>query len=128
MKGISTVIATILLLMITIALITMAAGYIFGWWGRIRQGIELYGTPQCIENAPDKAVIKIRNFGTQNLTVNVEQTAPAGDSADNPVFSIQPGQIYTYKDNCTGTGSRFCVYTFTPSIGWPLSDISVPCT
>jgi flagellin-like protein len=129
MKGISTVLATILLLMITLALIGMAAGFIFGWWGRASQGIEYTGGARCIEGEPDQVQIPIRNIGTINQTVEVTQTAPAGDTADPNSITIEPGQTKIYTDNCTGTGSRFCVYTFTPKMGgFPLTDIAVPCT
>jgi flagellin-like protein len=133
MKGISTVLATILLLMITLALIGMAAGFIFGWWGRASQGIEYTGGARCIEGAPgeeDKVQIPIRNIGTINQTVEVTQTAPAGDTADPDSIPIEPGQTKIYEDTCKGTGtSRFCVYTFTPKMGgFPLTDIAVPCT
>ncbi len=120
MKGISTVLATILLLLITLALIGMAAGFIFGWWGRASQGIELVPPTNCIEvdNVNDRVVILIRNFGTVNQTVEVKQTAPAGDVADISTITIQPGQTEQYKDNCTSSGTpRYCVYTFTPKMG-----------
>jgi flagellin-like protein len=132
MKGISTVLATILLLLITLALIGMAAGFIFGWWGRASQGIEYTGGATCVEGAAgqeDKVQIPIRNIGTVTQTVEVKQTAPSGDTANPDSITIEPGQTYIYTDDCTGTGtSRYCVYTFTPKMGgFPLPPISVPC-
>ncbi|MCS7105810.1 MAG: hypothetical protein NZ942_00625, partial [Candidatus Aenigmarchaeota archaeon] len=117
MKGISTVLATILLLMITLALVGMAAGFIFGWWGRATQGIEYVGGANCvdIDNTNDNVTIPIRNIGTVNQTVKVIQTAPSGDKPLQETIVIEPGQTYIFIDNCTqATVPRYCVYEFRP--------------
>ncbi|MGC8812013.1 MAG: archaellin/type IV pilin N-terminal domain-containing protein [Candidatus Aenigmatarchaeota archaeon] len=135
MKGISTVLATILLLMITLALVGMAAGFIFGWWGRASQGIEQVGEGICQEGqgtgGQDKVIIYIRNFGNANQTVEVTQLAP---SADNTIdgttvpFSVEPGQTFTFQDTCTQSGtSRYCVYRFEPKMGGFPITVQVPC-
>ncbi|MEM5834764.1 MAG: archaellin/type IV pilin N-terminal domain-containing protein [Candidatus Aenigmatarchaeota archaeon] len=143
MKGISTVLATILLLMITLALVAMAAGFIFGWWGRASQGIEIIGQPECLDGqgtgGEDKVVIYIRNFGSVEQEVEIKQTLPSGekitDYSQNPpvkvdklTIRIKPLEIYTFEDDCGGTGSRYCVYDFLPKMGgYPLTGIQVPC-
>lgn len=126
-KGISAVIATILILMITLALTGMAAAYIFGLFGTAVQGIEIKDF-ECVEGATDKARVVIRNIGDRNNTVNVKQTAPSADTTvTTSSFTIEPGQEYPYEDTCGGTGARFCVYRFTPTAGRSVSA-TVPCT
>lgn len=131
MKGISTVLATILLLMITLALVAMAAGFIFGWWGRASQGIEYPGGATCteVDNVNDTVNIPIRNIGSISQTVEVSQLAPSADKVvDNPTIIIEPGQTLTFQDNCTQSGtSRFCVYEFKPKMGGFPVTVQVPC-
>lgn len=127
MKGISTVIATLLMLLITIALAGMAYMYISGIFSRETQGIEI--TDSWCDTA-GTVTLKIRNLGTRAVAIGgitVSQTSPTGDVA-NPLTcctaAIDPGAIGTYTDTpCAGTGSRNCVYRLTPPMGRTVETI-----
>lgn len=143
MKGISTVLATILLLMITLALVGMAAGFIFGWWGRAQQVVEQVGSGECIEGSgaggEDLVRIKLRNPSpTSSVTVEIVQTAPSSDttiinSETNGEVNkftklIEPGQTYTFEDTCKGSDTdRSCVYKVTPPTGIFSIDVYAFC-
>jgi flagellin-like protein len=64
-KAITPIISTILLLLITIALVSLAASYLFGYWeSRISKMIDITGEPDCIDG---KTAIIIQNIGTSWL-------------------------------------------------------------
>ncbi|MEM5794571.1 MAG: archaellin/type IV pilin N-terminal domain-containing protein [Candidatus Aenigmatarchaeota archaeon] len=145
MKGISTVLATILLLMITLALVGMAAGFIFGWWGRAQQVVEQVGSGECREQAVDDekdlVIIKLRNPSpTSPVTIDIVQTAPS--TTDTKINSsltnwketekftttIEPGQTFDFQDVCEGSGTdRSCVYKVTPPTGIFSIDVYAIC-
>ena len=129
MKGISEVIATLIMLLIVMALAGMAYMYISGVFTTQTQGIEVVDS-WC---SGGNVTIKIRNIGTTAISANaisVTQTAPSDDSA-NPATCcasvIDAGQIQTYTDTCTGTGARNCVYRFVPPAGKSI-QVVVSCT
>ena len=137
MKGVSTVIATILMLMITIALAGMAYMYISGVFTPMTQGIEI-ADAYC-EEGPDTAVFVVRNIGTQPISlpggITVTQTSPSGATVsmtwEKPTgggaTEIAPGGIVIGKDDCEGSGGRTCMYRFTPAMGRTVTG-SVYCT
>lgn len=116
MKGISAIVATILMLLITISLAGVAYMYITGVFTSSVQGIEIIDS-YCSNNVVS---IIIKNTGTSNVTSLVcTQTAPAGDTcslAPSP-FAIQPGAMQTFTDTCTGSGGRSCLYRIVPPSG-----------
>jgi len=123
MKGVSTVIATVLMLVITIALAAMAYGIISGWFTTATQGIEV-ADDFCNSTG---AVLKIRNIGTVKVTaITCTQTAPTGDSCSFTGVNIEPGQVQEFVDPCSGTGGRSCVYRLTPNSGRTI-EASVHC-
>ena len=147
MKGVSTVIATILMLMITIALAGMAYMYISGIFSPMTQGIEI-ADAYCLENgqtaataecaAPpcDQAVFVIRNIGTNPITlpdgITITQTSPAADTDTSDgdwggVTSLDPGATAVWKNTCGGTGGRSCIYRFVPAMGKTVTG-TVYCT
>lgn len=64
-KAITPIISTILLLLITIALVSLAASYLFGYWeSRISKMIDITGEPDCIDG---ETAIIIQNIGTSWL-------------------------------------------------------------
>jgi flagellin-like protein len=119
MKGISAVVATVLMLLITITLAGVAYTFTIGAFTRSTQGIEIDdyfcsgGTVSLV----------IRNIGSENVTtLTCTQTAPAGDTCSlSPTVSasnaIQPGQSMTLQDTCSGSGGRTCVYRLVPPTG-----------
>jgi len=114
MKGVSTVIATILMLIITIALAGMAYMYIAGVFTATVQGIEV------IDAYCDRGIvtITIRNIGTNVITsFDVRQTSPPDNLASPYQGIIEPGRTINYKDVCFGDGSRSCIYRITPPLG-----------
>ena len=131
MKGVSAVIATILMLMITIALAGIAYMYISGiFTSKTATGIEVVDT-YC---AGGNATITIRNIGTTSMDVGaaacglsscgamtVTRTSPSafvvGDTfAVSPAGPINPGTTFTLTDSACSTiatGARTCVYRLT---------------
>jgi flagellin-like protein len=129
MKGVSTVIATLIMLVITIGLAGMAYMYISGVFTAQTQGIEIVDA-WCSGGTVN---IRIRNIGTMSISANsisVTQTAPAGDTANPATCCTNPidaGQIQTYSESCTGTGARSCIYRFVPPAGKSV-QVEVTCT
>jgi len=115
MKGVSTVIATILMLIITIALAGMAYMYIAGVFSGAIQGIEVVDS--FCEGG--EVTITIRNIGTSAISsLNIKQTSPADDILTaNFTGAIEPGKTASYKDTCEGSAGRSCLYRITPPIG-----------
>lgn len=137
MKGISTVIATILMLMITIGLAGTAYLYISGAFTQQIQGIEIV---DAFCSGGTQARITLRNVGTTDVTfdpddcgtpasnsvqcgsVNVRRTSglgtfdPQGSAAADA--TIEPGTTATLLDPCTtATNPVTCVYRITPPSG-----------
>ncbi len=121
MKGISTVIATILMLMITLALAGTAYLYISGSFTQQIQGLELVDS-FCTGTS---VTIVLRNVGTDTISAfTCTQTAPSGDAgapctatASSQSLTIQPGQSANFVDTCSGATPRTCVYRLLPPSG-----------
>lgn len=148
MKGISTVIATILMLMITIGLAGTAYLYISGAFTQQTQGLEVVDE-FC--QGGTTATITLKNSGTNAVNyingacgdggvaiatcggINVRRTAPTADfpvgQPTGNVASIDPGTLATLTDtSCTSAGiTRTCVYRLTPSSGRSVTA-TVSCT
>ena len=125
MKGISEVIATILMLMITLAISGTAYVFISGAFTQQTQGMELVDV-FCIGG--NAATITIRNLGTNAVSANTIrclQTSPASEttgactntSATLTHAAIPPGTTLDLTDTCAGSGARTCVYRITPPSG-----------
>ena len=125
MKGISTVIATILMLMITIALAGTAYLYISGAFTQQTQGLEVIDSFCSGGNA---VTITVSNVGTNAISANTIrciQTAPPGDAVGGctatagtlPHVAVDPGTTLSISDTCVSTGPRSCVYRLTPPSG-----------
>jgi flagellin-like protein len=131
MKGVSTVIATVLMLVITIALAAMAYGVISGWFTSSSQGIEVSDS-FCNTSG---SYLKIKNFGSAAITsIKCIQTSPPTDvgapctnTSQDISMVIQPGQSSEILDACQGTGGRSCIYRLTPPIGKTITA-TVYCT
>lgn len=124
MKGISAVIATILMLMITIALAGAAYFYISSVFTTQIQGIEIVDTTCTPGVGAGNVSVTLRNIGTQDITtssITIDQLAPAGDSASvswsGGATTIGSGKIATFTESCSGTGGRNCIYRITPPLG-----------
>ena len=139
MKGISTVIATILMLMITIGLAGTAYLYISGAFTQQTQGIELVDE-FC--SGGTSAVITFKNSGTNTIgylsgacaddttpgvttcgSIGVRRTSPttafpAGQPTGD-LATAEPGVLRTLTDtSCTTAGNpRTCVYRLTSPSG-----------
>lgn len=125
MKGVSTVIATILMLVITIALAAMAYGVISGWFTSAVQGIELVDS-YC---SGTTVTMIIRNLGTSVISsLTCTQTAPSGDTCSlSPAsFSIEPGNATSFTETCSGSGARSCIYRILPPTGKTI-EVSAHC-
>ena len=132
MKGISEIIATILMLMITLGISGTAYIFISGAFTQQTQGLELVDA-YCQDGAPDVVNIIMRNLGTVAVSTSgfaVIQTNPADDdgvlppgpAAPNKVWagditSIAPGTTATLQDACEGNNPRSCIYRISPPAG-----------
>jgi flagellin-like protein len=126
MKGISTVIATLLMLMITIALAGMAYMYISGVFTMQTQGIELVDA-YCVGN---NVTMVVRNIGTAPIpagNITCAQTAPETNCTASLSSTLNPGSTATLTDSCGGSGARTCSYRLIPLIGGRPVTVNVPC-
>jgi len=122
LKGISPIIATILMLVITIALAGTAYIYISGIFSTQTQGIEIV---DYFCGSTGSITITLRNIGTMNVSsVACTQTNPANDNTCSPGFpspinNLGPGESRSFAgiDTCAGSGPRLCSYRLTPSTG-----------
>jgi len=137
MKGISTVIATILMLMITIALAGTAYLYISGTFTQQMQGIDMV---DAFCSGGTQARITFLNLGTTDLNfvngdctpvtgspatcgaIRVTRTTGAGTASFDGVnedATIEPGSTGELVDTgCTIGGTTIsCVYRITPPSG-----------
>jgi flagellin-like protein len=115
MKGISEVIATLIMLLIVMALAGMAYVYISGVFTTQTQGIEVVDA-YCVGGTVN---VILRNIGTSNVNTNqitCTQTAPStGTCSLNPSDTISPGnqKQFTLSTTCSGN----CVYRLVPPTG-----------
>jgi flagellin-like protein len=129
MRGISTVIATLMMLVITIALAGMAYMYISGVFTAQTQGIEIVDS-YCVGNTVN---VVLRNIGTLNVStaqIVCTQTAPTtGSCSLSPSTTILPGNQtqLTLSPDCSGTGARTCAYRLVPPAGRAI-QVVVTCT
>jgi flagellin-like protein len=128
MRGISTVIATLLMLMITIALAGMTYMYISGIFTMQTQGIEVRDA-YCVGSTVN---IRIRNIGTRNITsseISCTQIAPPTSNPTcnlNPTTNLTAGNESLFTTTCGGSGTRNCVYRLVPPAGRAV-EVNVPC-
>ncbi|MEK6909843.1 MAG: archaellin/type IV pilin N-terminal domain-containing protein [Candidatus Aenigmatarchaeota archaeon] len=132
MKGISEIIATILMLMITLGISGTAYIFISGAFTQQTQGLEVVDA-YCQDGTPDVVNLIMRNLGTVAMTTSsfvVIQTNPADDDGVPPagpatpnkiwvggITSIAPGTTATLQDACEGNNPRSCIYRISPPAG-----------
>ncbi len=137
MKGISEIIATILMLMITLAISGTAYIFISGTFTQQTQGLEVVDA-YCQDGSPDVVNLIMRNLGTLAITtsgITVMQTNPTEPAPpENPnkawvggLTSISPGTTATLQDACESSGPRTCIYRVLPPIGRSVIA-SISCT
>jgi len=113
MKGISDVIAMLLMLVITIGLVGLAYSYISGVF-TARTAVVLSIAPEASSCTPTQITVAVRNDGTTaSGTVTLSITAPNGANAcSNPanptISSVPPGQqVTTSCTRASGQGSGY---------------------
>ena len=84
-KGISSVIATLLLLVITIGLTSLVAGYLFGYFRTSTSKVIEVTDAGCVAGASGYYYFTIKNMDTAN---NISQTELSVRRADGTVFSV----------------------------------------
>jgi flagellin-like protein len=133
-KGITPVIAIIVLLLITVALAGMAWNYLQAYWthilGKNMQVMDSY----CI--AGNEGVIILRNTGTKEINVipgvgdvTVINTSSGSDpggtwyniNTPTAVTEVEPGQVVRYNVTC----SDLCLFRFL--VGGRSATASVQC-
>ena len=124
MKGISEIIATVLMLMITLAISGTAYLFISGALSQQTQGLELLDA-FCIQGTADNSSIFLRNLGTNPVTtsdIRIIQISPVSTTElrwESP--TIPPGATVIVYDVCEGDGPRKCEYRIIPPVGRSLS-------
>lgn len=110
MKGVSTVIATILMLMITIGLAGVAASYIFGWFAGETAVVLSIEDSECTVTG---VTVWVRNEGTEtsgDVAINFDTTTMSCS-----VTALAGGQL----GNCTDN-------TLTYAVGYHTIRASTP--
>lgn len=138
-KGVSAVIATVLLLVITIALVGTAYLYFQSTLTGSTQDIT--ATDNFCDAYGDVSVT-IKNLGTNPITSvgctllnatsglsSCNTTNALGLNAINTSNALQPGSAQTFSNfgNCTGSGARYCTYRLTPSAG-RVETVQIACS
>ena len=116
MKGISAIMATIILLLITIAMAATAYMFIMGYFTR-RMDVMLEPVPESMScDISDAVYVFIRNVGTTSvpnarITVLKDGTAITGtwDSTN-----LDPNTPVKFSSTCT---TNVCKFQFIPSTG-----------
>ncbi|MBI2547408.1 MAG: hypothetical protein HYW23_03100 [Candidatus Aenigmarchaeota archaeon] len=131
MKGISEIIATLLMLMVTLAVSGSAYLFISQTYVAQTQGLELLDA-FCVQGGAGNSTIILRNIGTNPVdTANIQviQTSPPNSPVQLRwrLSTIQAGATATVYDECEGSGSRICVYRIVPPNGRS-SNAPVPCS
>jgi FlaG/FlaF family flagellin (archaellin) len=109
MKGISDVIAMLLMLVITIGLVGLAYSYISGVF-TAKTAVVLSIVPEASSCTSDTITVAVRNDGTTaSSSVTVTVTSPGGNKGSCSISSIPPGQqascnIDRGTTGTTGTG------------------------
>jgi hypothetical protein len=110
-KGVSAVVVSIILLIITLSLVGLA--YMIGsnYFTAITQRLDVEGG-YCVNGL---VMLNVRNMGSSPISwIQVDQTAPAGDVANDWNNQVPAGTTVLYTDTCTGKGPRYCDYIFKP--------------
>jgi len=145
-KGITPIIAIIILLLITIGLAATAWTYLSGFLGTYTKSLTLVDS-YCI--AGINSTVIMRNSGTEAISVgtcgasssfsgNTAQTCGAltitrtdGNAFSNAYLSttgtLGTQQMVTFTDGCTTSGSpRVCTYRFSTGVTGA-TVVTVPC-
>ncbi|MCS7123149.1 MAG: archaellin/type IV pilin N-terminal domain-containing protein [Candidatus Aenigmarchaeota archaeon] len=124
MKGVSEVVAMVMMLVITLALAGTAYVFISGAFTRQTQGVEVVDS-YCVGG---NVTIQYRNVGTATLAnVMINRITPT--PPQNPINitnNIAPGTSVTVTDSGCGAGN-LCTYRIIPNIGRAI-PLSVQCT
>jgi flagellin-like protein len=129
MKGITPVIAIIVLLLITVALAGATWTYLSTYWqGIVGKNVQIMDS-YCI--AGSEGVILVRNTGTQQIkftevtVINTTSGASAGgawsDLSGTTMTEIDPGAVAKYNMSCSG----LCMFRFL--VGGRAMTASVQC-
>jgi FlaG/FlaF family flagellin (archaellin) len=122
MKGVSTVIATILMLMIAVGLAAVTAGYVFNWFsGQTATSIDLDKVAtRCVGTT---ITVYVKNTGTERLTAD-KITISGNTAAGGTIASTACGVVGTVFT--PGGGALACTNTVTGSAGTNTIIVSGP--
>lgn len=123
MKGVSAVIATILMLMITIGLAGVAASYFFGWL-TVQTATSIEVDPTATDcNSTRDITVYVRNTGTEQLSA--DNIKISGTQADGTPIAEQDCGPNTLTFD-PGSGSKRCPNTVVGSSGTNKLIVSGP--
>ncbi|MBI2084762.1 MAG: type IV pilin [Candidatus Aenigmarchaeota archaeon] len=132
MKGVSEIVATLLMLMITLALAGTVYLFITSTYTQQAQGIDIVDA-FCLRegSGADNSTITLKNIGGEPVTASsvvISQTSPsAATDLKWSSQTLQPGTNAIVYDQCEGVGSRSCIYRIVPPTGRAITAI-VYCT
>lgn len=131
MKGVSTVIATILMLMIAIGLGAVTAGYVFNWFGtQTATAIELDNVATRCSGT--SITVYVKNIGTDTLTadrVTISGTRANGAAIQSTncgaaTTTLTPGGGAVACNSVTGSAGTNTIIVSGPT---NTQKMSVPC-
>ncbi|MBI2543135.1 MAG: hypothetical protein HYW24_03045 [Candidatus Aenigmarchaeota archaeon] len=132
MKGISEIIATILMLIVTMIMTSAAYFFIYTAFTQEIQGIEILDAFCLREDAGiGNSTMTIRNIGSNEISTSaiiVRQISPS--TVTDPRWSsssIASGDAAMFYDECEGSGGRVCTYRIIPPVGRSVTGF-VSCT
>jgi len=116
MRGISPVIATVIILAVTIAIAIAVVGWVMGLFRASSKGnVQLKVMPDSyIDTAAGKASIHVKNVGS--VTAKVTKIVISGTNCTwTGSQDIAPGQDYTFSFTCSEAtpGVTYSVYVYT---------------
>jgi len=127
MKGVSDVIAVLILLLIAISLTVTFYYFATNILTGQMQGIEV----RDIFCSGNVVSMDIKNMGINNVTlITCTRTSPTSTPACtlSGTYPIEPGQTNRFTETCPNTGQRVCSYRLLASSGGKAATISITCT
>ncbi|MEB3760022.1 MAG: DUF4352 domain-containing protein [Desulfurococcales archaeon] len=125
-KGISPVIATVIIVAVAIAISIAVAGWLMGLWGTFGATEQLQVLPNSTLTTANTSNLKVcvKNTGSKSATVTeievvgVATLAQANLSAD-PSFQVGPGEVACFTGTVTGinAGAQYAIKVYTDSGG-----------
>lgn len=117
-KGISTIIATIMLLMIAVALVSLMWSFSSGLFGSITEGAGKQADAAIIRAGTELSIISAKNTSLTNINVTIRNSGTQNIDADTLVAFVDDG---TASDTASGRIAPGAVLNFAVTSPFPMS-------